>query len=228
MPKAKQPWTRSTNPLVEGALQADTVVRRAANILSADRADVLEAIAAVELGYGDMRSSVQQRFQAARAEQAARALHDEQHRQAALKAGNVLGYGLGLGLAVRGGGNGAIYAMGRLGNQGKGRVGEAMSVVRTIAQGDVPVQFQKALALKAGGKTVIDHGTLFGKKVVEAKYRTGRSATLRGQQLKAQKQFGSDYRFDRWGPQDVINRGRAAGAGAAGGLAVDRETKGRR
>ena len=204
-------------------MQADTAMRRTANVLSFDAADAGEAAAYATAGYSGAPTWME-RYEAAKRAQAAREAYDVAHRRGAAILGDAAGYGL----AFLSGGAGAQRVVGRLSNSGKRDVGEAMSVLKTVIKGDIPVRFQARVPLRAGGRTHIDHGTLFGKKIVEAKYRTGRPATLEGQQKKAQAEFGDLYRFDRWGPMDVWRMGGGAGSGAALGVQAAHDRRGKR
>lgn len=193
--------------LKEAGLQADTVVRNAANVVSGGWADKAEAAgdALFDQSPGDWLDH----YRAALKDQVARNLYDASHRPLA----KALGDGLGIGLATYGG-----YQLGAEGSaalppRAKGLLGEGLSTAKTIAQGDWPVGSQVRKVMQNGKTTVLDHETAKGI-YVEAKF--GPSARLTRNQRYAQRQWGPGYRVDRWMPRHVGYI--TAPVGAGGGL----------
>lgn len=195
-------------------MQADTVMREAANVLTMDGADRLEAMlyaATHSSGLPTLGMSYQQ----ARREQAQRGAYDRQHRQGAVFAGQGLGYGLA---ARAGGGPGSLQAqkfVNSLSKDAKGLVGEVFSAAKTLSKSDIPVRAQTEVRLGGKRYTIIDHATKFGNDIVEAKYRSGRFEGLKGSQKLARQMFGPKDRLDVWGPEHVGRVGGILGGGGA-------------
>lgn len=183
----------------EAALQADTAIRSAADVLSLGLAD--EAAAKVDsLPFWPGRG---RDYDTAHLEQQARDNSDAYYRPVARGAGAVLGTGL----AIYGGaGLGTRWSAG-LPIQAKGRLGEQMSKAKTIFTGDWPVAAQKRVPLSQS-YTVADQLTALGK-IVESKF--GPMARLSKNQRRAVTELGARYRVDRWMPYHV---GRVTGTGA--------------
>lgn len=83
----------------------------------------------------------------------------------------------------------------------KGRLGERMSIMRTILSGDIPRSGPKRAIKVSGRKTIPDHETV-RKMLVEAKF--GPKAKLSKGQRAAYEYFGPEgYRVDSFLPRDV-------------------------
>jgi hypothetical protein len=80
-------------------------------------------------------------------------------------------------------------------------LGEAGSILRTLARGDWTVSRAKRAAhLPGGGYTLPDQRTLRGK-LIESKF--GRKAELSNRQIQAYHELGDKYRVDHFLPDDV-------------------------
>ena len=195
------------NWLKEGALQADTAVRAAANTLTFGGADNFAA--AMDATLGQEPGTWPQRYDADLKAQAARNVYDAIHRSAMRHLGEAGGIGIGM----MGGNVAGIEGSAALPIKTKGLLGEILSTGKTILKGDWPADFQVPHRLQNGLKTIVDHDTAKGISV-ESKF--GPSARLTKNQRYAQQQWGPQYRVDRWGPSDIGVIG--AGAAGAGGL----------
>lgn len=191
----------------EAALQADTVTRSAANIATFSMADKAEAgwDALFDQSPGDWLAHYKTSLQ----NQLNRNFYDANHRQAATAAGGALGAGLltALGYRYGAGLSGALSIL------EKGKLGEDLSKVKTMLQGDWPVASQVRKPLPNGRSTVLDHETA-GGRYVEAKF--GPRADLSRNQRIAQQIWSRNYRVDRWLPWHVGVM--TAPAGTVGGL----------
>lgn len=94
----------------------------------------------------------------------------------------------------------SIRKVNNLSSKQKGRLGEALSVAKTLARLDLPLSLQEDIHLALGGKTVADQLTLT-KKIVEAKF--GQYARLTHRQRQAKAEFPERYRHDHWQKEDV-------------------------
>lgn len=191
----------------EVALVADTAVRGAADVATFGLSDEIAAGGDALLGIGGA-GGLGVRYQRNLAQQEARNRYDAEHRRAARAVGEVGATGA---LYASGAGAGAAWAKG-LAPRAKGVLGEGLSLVKSVAKGDLPVAVQVRTPLSKSF-TVADHRTLRGA-TVEAKF--GPYARLSKPQRLAEKEVVG-YRVDRWGPHHV---GRGTGTLAAGGSVV--------
>jgi len=187
----------------EAGLQMDTAMRSAADTLSMGTAD--EIAAGADALFSGGVDGYRDRYEAALARELERDEYDEMHRAAARAIGESAATAL---LAYTGG-----YAVGKgvsaeLAPVTKGKLGEALSVGKTLLKGDLPVKFQVRVPLSRG-YTRADQATLRGYSV-EAKF--GPRANLRPRQIQAVEELGDTYRVDRWMPEDA---GRVLGASSA-------------
>ena len=116
----------------EAALQADTAVRSASNLVTSGWANDVEAATAALFDHspGDWLTH----YKAALQDQLARDAYDASHRPVAV----ALGDALGLGLLARGGFVAGARGSAALPPAAKGQLGEGLSAVKTILQGDRP------------------------------------------------------------------------------------------
>ena len=106
----------------------------------------------------------------------------------------------------------------------KGRLGERLSDVKSVAQGNPPTRWQFRQPLANGQTTVVDSGLARGPQdFVESKF--GPTAKLTGPQRAAHAQFPGRYRDDYWMPSHV---GQIVGSvsGAFGVPMLDQPTNG--
>jgi hypothetical protein len=90
------------------------------------------------------------------------------------------------------------YGANALPIKAKGKLGEGLSVAKTMAMGKAPKAHQQKLELP-GGYTRPDHQTSLG--YIEAKF--GPWAHLSARQKQAIKKWASQFRVDHWLPSDV-------------------------
>jgi hypothetical protein len=200
-------WETSSDPLKEAALQADTAVRGAANVLTFGLADKAEAAVDAALGAGGP-GNWRQRYDANLQQEQARNVYDSINRGIAKRFGEYGGAALGVGDGFVLGSEGSAA----LPIRAKGLLGEGLSAAKTVLSGDLPTDFQVRKVLPSGRATIADQQTAKGL-TVEAKF--GPRARLSKNQTEAQRVFGDGYRVDRWMPAHVGNIG-ATAAGTAG------------
>lgn len=206
-------------------MNVDTVMRRAANSVTMDGADALEASVVASAGGLPGRGGWTQRYQAAQRAQDARDAYDLKYRTGAVVAGEALGLALGYRAGAGPLGTKALTVISPWKNNPKGRIGDVLSAIKSVSKGDLPINFQKPMAVR-GGVTKTDQQTLRGT-VVESKVRlNGRRGTLTPRQQEAKEMLGGRYREDHWGPKDIRRATGATGAGAvAGTRAADEQRK---
>lgn len=198
MPNPNPSISRQRQPQASGIpeplLQADTFVRTASNLATGGLANNAEAAmdALFDRSPGDWLTH----YKAALQDQLARDAYDAAHRPVAVALGNALGVGLLADSGFIAGARGSAALPIRM----KGQLGEGLSAVKTVLQGDRPVGFQVRKVLDNGKATVLDQTTAKGT-YVEAKF--GPSAKLSQNQKYAQRQFGPLYRVDHWLPEHV-------------------------
>lgn len=193
-PSASQPRQPPAGAIPEPLLQADTLVRSASNFYTGGLANNVEAAGAAFVDHSP--GGWLTHYNAALQEQLARDAYDAAHRRVAV----TLGDALGLALQLRGGFLAGARGSAALPPVAKGKLGEGLSVAKTILQGDRPVGFQLPKIMQNGKRTRIDHETAKGL-YVESKFGPG--ARLSANQRYAQQQWGSGYRVDRWLPEHV-------------------------
>jgi hypothetical protein len=189
----------------EAAMQVDTAVGAAADVLSLGTIDNIAAGLDALVGRGGP-GDVRQRYQANVQKQRGRDAYDAEHRQVARAAGELAGSGL----LYFGGARTGARTSSNLSPAAKGKLGESMSEAKTLWKGDRVASRGKPQELQGGGYTRTDHMTK-SDQIVEAKF--GPHASLSHRQRQAQREFGPRYRVDRWMPYHV---GRVTGAGALG------------
>lgn len=202
--------------LGEPLMQADTVMRRAANSVTMDAADALEAGVVATVGGIPGGGGWNERYKAAQRAQDGRDAYDLKHRTGAVVAGEALGAYLGYRAGAGPLGTKALTVISPWKNSSKGRIGDGLSVVKTLSKGDLPINFQKPMPVR-GGETKTDQQTL-RKIVVESKLRlNGRRGSLTARQKEAKAMLGERYREDHWGPNDIRRATGATGLGAVAG-----------
>jgi hypothetical protein len=193
--------------LKEVGLRADTVARSASDVATLGFAD--KVAAAGNALFDQSPGNWLDHYHSALDNETARNQYDSAHRRTAQAAGQALG----IGLAAADAGVLGAESSAALPARAKGLLGEVLSAGKTIAKGDFPVGFQVPKQLANGRKTIVDQQTARGLNV-EAKF--GPWADLTKNQRFARRQWGSNYRVDRWLPEHV---GYGTGAvGGAGGL----------
>jgi len=195
---ASRPMRRLKDAAREGLIQADTAVRSAADTMTLGYAD--EAAAGLEALFSGGVVGYQDRYDANLARDRARDAYDEEYREIARMVGESAATAI---LAGKGGYEIGKQGSARLSPKDKGKLGEALSVGKSILKGDWPVEFQVRTPLSRRF-TVADHRTL--REVVEAKF--GPWAKLSDAQKRAVNEL-FNYRVDRWMTEDA---GRVLGA----------------
>jgi|GEM_PF-3994877 len=204
---AAEGFKAAAGALKEAGLQADTFVRSAANTATFGLADNAEAAADAAFGGGGSGDWAH-RYQNELNQQKQRDVYDSIHRGVAKRLGEIGG----VGLDFLGGAEGGVAWSEGLPSVAKGKLGEALSVGKTLLKRDVPVKYQAVKRL-ARSYTRADHLTADGT-YVEAKF--GPKASLSNAQTRAQTELGPQYRVDWWLPKHVGY----IGGGAAGGGAL--------
>jgi len=203
-------------PALERAVrEADAAFRAAANTVTFGKADQYAAAANAFFGMGDP-GSMSQRY-----ERNLLAEHARDNADAHLRpTGHGIGELAGVALLARLGGRAGLLASGSFPANVKGALGEALSMDKTIGNGDFPrsVQVRRPLATRW---TDLDH-TTFGGQDVEAKF--GPSADLTAAQRRAAKELAR-YRVDWWLPRDVgkLTGSAASTTGAIGAVRADQQ-----
>ena len=188
----------------EAVMQVDAAMRGAADVMSFGLANEIEASLGTRIRRSDL-AHIYEAWQQSRARSTARTAFDIRHRGTARLAGEVAGVAM-----LRGGGSAtATRRVEALPSLSKGNLGEFISYVRAFLRGDPVVRSQSTERLSRG-YTRADHRTL-RNRLIEAKL--GRRASLKGPQLRAQRELGDRYIYEHYLPRDV---GRFVGRVGAG------------
>lgn len=115
-------------------------------------------------------------------------------------------------------GEAGTVASNALSPRAKGQLGEGLSVVKTLARGEIPL-LKHTRKDVGGAYTVLDPAST-STQIVESKF--GRYAKLSKAQKKAYSQDPNNYRIDWWQPVD-IGRITGFGAGTLGSHLGDRD-----
>lgn len=204
--RARRLADEATDPKAwrEIGMHVDAGVRGAAEVATLGAANGAAAVVDALFGRGGPGNIVQ-RAQTNLARENSRDAYDEAHHRPARELGKVAGSVL----AYRAAATPVMGALNRLPPYQKGLVGEDLSRVKTVLQGDWPLKGQRPVKLSEG-LTRVDVPTLRGK-LREAKF--GPSAHLLPRQRQAVVELAPRYRVDWWRKEHI---GRPAGAAAAG------------
>ena len=207
----------STPVAPELLLQADAAIRGAAEVVSMGLADPVAAGVETLLHsrrLQDMPRNFRSNLNAERSIDSF-----DMHRRAPARLG---GEAAGVAILARGGARGGANWSSGLPSMQKGHLGDALSALRTIAEGDIPVARQVRIPLRLR-HTVADLTTL-RRRIIEAKF--GPTASLSPAQRRAVRELLARYRVDWWMPRDV-GRLTGASAGSAGAASAVRSNQDR-